>query len=111
MNLSDLKSKGIIGTNFVPREIKFEYVDENGNDETFTGTIYVRRRTVADIDRMRAQKDYSNNKTLVENIRLGENGSEEFTVEDAGEFPQALAEAMFHEIALVNGLTRKEPKN
>jgi hypothetical protein len=116
MNLNDLKSKGIVASNqFVPRDITWDYFDDEGNEATLSDRIFIRRRSVADLDRIIADKNIdgivAQAKFISENARLGVSGEEEIDYDSAKDFPVSLVEIIYKEFSIVNRLERHEPKN
>lgn len=104
-NLKDLLAKASITQKLIKRSIEWKIVnEETGKAETQTAEIFiVERVSFASSDRIyfgsRDQSDQSMMaRNIVERIRLGENGEEKFTLEQAQSLRSELGWALTSEI-------------
>jgi hypothetical protein len=108
INLQQLNDLGgFIPDELVKKEIKFK-LDEEG--EEHVAEIFVRRLSIGVHEAIwrNATEDMSQTaKMLAEAIRLGENGEEKLTYEDAYRLHPKIALAMSQAIGEVNGGERK----
>lgn len=108
INLKQLNDLGaFVSEELVPREIKFK-LDDDG--EEVTAQIMVRRLSIGHYESMWADIKEDTSKTarmLAESIRLGENGTEKMTYEQAYQLHAKIALAMSEAVAAVNGGERK----
>lgn len=107
-NLKDLRRLGgFISDELVKREISFRLTDDS---EELTATIFVRRLSIGIHEAIWAgdKPDVSKTaKLLAETIRLGENGEEKMSYEEAFSLHPRIALAMSTAISDVNGGERK----
>lgn len=115
MKLDELKARGgLVDTVLERKEVTWMRKDAQGDVEEIKFDIFVKRNSFGIIDQiMQSQRDdRSRSATLIAaGVRLGENGEEELTYQDAYALEPALATAMLSAFLEVNKLGKEPAKN
>ena len=116
MDLQQLRERGgIVPSAPVRTEVSWTHPGDDGQDVTDTFTVYVVKHSFGTVERLvlaeRHDADASNRALLIsQSIRLGEDGSESLSYEDAFQLEPRLARALLDAIYAVNGLGAAGPK-
>jgi hypothetical protein len=116
MDLQQLRERGgIVPSAPVMTEVSWTHPDQNGQDVTDTFTVHVVKHSFGTVERLvlaeRRDSDTSNRALLIsQSIRLGDDGSESLSYEDAFQLEPRLARALLDAIYSVNGLGSDGPK-
>jgi hypothetical protein len=103
--LNDLGA--FVSEELVPKEIKFKLTDDG---DEHVAQIMVRRLSIGHYEAMWGDVKENTSKTarmLCESVRLGEDGAEKMTYEQAYQLHAKIALAMSEAVAAVNGGERK----
>lgn len=109
MKIAELKKKG----GFVPSALVKKEVTWKKGDDELTFTVHVKRQSFGTVEKLFSGDDDQSRSAafIAASLRLGENGVEEMTYEDAYQLDPSLAAVFIEAINEVNGTGRKEPKN
>lgn len=101
-SLSDLKAAGaVVDGGLIEREIRFTL-----DEVEHTATIHIKRLAIGDYEQLNTEIKESRSKIahmIATAVRLGENGDEVITFEDAYRFRVELADAIAEAFEAVNG--------
>lgn len=114
MNLKQLKEKGgFVAALPVAKEITWKHQDESGEEVTDVFTVHILKQSFGSIERLFIGPDDRSKSAafIAECIRLGENGEEKMSYEDAYQLDPSLAGALVAAANEVNGTGNKAPKN
>lgn len=118
MNLEELRQLGgLVSLAPVPKEVTWKHTGPDGQEIEDTFTIHILLKSAGSLDRYReeakkrAEDDGSVSAMFISHfVRLGENGKEAISYEDAYALDPGLANVFFVALSEVNALGG-EPKN
>lgn len=113
MDLATLQSKGgFVPRELVSKELTWTRVDENGEEQSDTFSVFVAKRVFADVERIHNAPDEQSKSAhaIAALIRLGADGQERLTYEQAYQLDPGVAVLFLNAITEVNTPTAK-PKN
>ncbi len=114
MKLAELEARGgMVDPTLVKKNITWKRKDEDGKSEELNFDIFVRKNSFGIIDsQLRTQDERSKSALLISNgIRLGDDGEEAISYEQAYRLDPALAYTMVQAFMEVNKLGEAAPKN
>ncbi len=117
MDLKQLRERGaFIPAAPVAYEVSWTHPDTLGSEVTDTFTVHVVKHSAGSVERLRQAVSRDQDKLwtpllISESIRLGDDGSERLTFEDASRLDYGLATALVDAINSVNRLGTVAAKN
>ena len=114
MNLDDVKKiGGMVPADLVPCEEVWKHQDESGEPREDLVQFFVKRISFGALERaLRPDRTLDNVALIVESIRLGDQGEQQFTHELAQTLAPSLASCFARAAAKVNSLGgESDPKN
>lgn len=114
MKLAELEARGgMVDASLVKKNITWKRTDEDGNVDEVNFDIFVRKNSFGIIDtQMRSADERSKSALLISNgVRLGDNGEEAISYEQAYRLDPALAYSMVQAFMEVNKIGQAAPKN
>lgn len=115
MKLDELRARGgLIDPTLVKKNVLWNKVDEDGEIDAVNFDVFVRKNSfgLLDLANQEARNGRSRSATVIANgIRLGENGEEEMTYEDAYNLEPSLSVVLFNAFMEVNKPRTAEEKN
>lgn len=117
MDLKTLRERGAFVTSApVPHEVSWTHDDGNGEPVTDTFTVHIVKHSAGSVERLRAEAAANPQHLwetlfLSESLRLGDDGSERLSYEDAFALNPDLARTLLRAISAVNRLGGDSEKN
>lgn len=113
MDLATLQSKGgFVPRELVSKELTWTRVDDDGEQQTDTFSVFIAKRVFADVERIHNAPDEQSKSAhlIAALVRLGTDGSERLTYDQAYQLDPSLAACFLNAITEVNTPAPK-PKN
>jgi hypothetical protein len=114
MKLAELEARGgMVDPTLVKKNITWKRRDDDGKEEDVSFDIFIRKNSFGIIDtQLRNQDERSKSALLISNgVRLGEEGEESISYEQAYRLDATLAYTMVQAFMEVNKLGEAAPKN